>query len=73
MTVLLAGRRERTPSVYRTPSECIRHVTSSLCRAFLRDTRGDQGLYTEPTAELGFQNFVATLMAKAIAVAKSEE
>jgi Restriction endonuclease XhoI len=34
---------------------------------------GPKGLYTEPAAELGFQNFVASLMAKAIAVAKSEE
>jgi hypothetical protein len=34
---------------------------------------GPQGLYREPAAELNFQNFIASLMAKAIAVAKSEE
>jgi hypothetical protein len=34
---------------------------------------GPKGLYTEPAAELGFQNFVASIMAKAIAVTKSEE
>ena len=36
-------------------------------------TEGAEGVYREPAAELGFQNFIASLMAKAIAVAKSEE
>jgi hypothetical protein len=34
---------------------------------------GSKGRYTEPAAELGFQNFVAALMARAIAVAKSKK
>jgi len=34
---------------------------------------GARGLYREPAKELNFQNFVASLMAKAIAVAKSNE
>jgi len=34
---------------------------------------GPRGLYREPAAELNFQNFIASLMAKAIAVSKSEE
>ncbi len=33
---------------------------------------GHKGAYREPSAELGFQNFVASLVAKAIAVAKSK-
>jgi len=32
---------------------------------------GPKGLYREPAEELGFQNFIASLLAKAIAVAKS--
>jgi len=36
-------------------------------------TDGAKGLYREPVAELNFQNFIASLMAKAIAVAKSAE
>jgi hypothetical protein len=34
---------------------------------------GARGIYREPAPELGFQNFVASLMAKAIAVAKSQK
>lgn len=33
---------------------------------------GPRGRYSEPAAELGFQNFVASLMAKAIAIANTE-
>lgn len=33
---------------------------------------GPKGLYGEPAAELNFQNFVASLVAKAIAVSKGE-
>ncbi len=45
----------------------------AACFLMSNADEGPKGLYTEPTAELGFQNFVASLMAKAIAVAKSEE
>jgi hypothetical protein len=45
----------------------------AACFLMSNAKEGPQGVYTEPTAELGFQNFVASLMAKAIAVAKSEE
>lgn len=34
---------------------------------------GAKGAYSEPSPELSFQNFVASLLAKAIAVAKSKE
>jgi len=34
---------------------------------------GPKGRYTEPAAELGFQNFITSLMAKAIATAKSQK
>jgi hypothetical protein len=36
-------------------------------------TGGPKGLYREPAPELNFQNFVASLTAKAIAVAKTEK
>jgi len=34
---------------------------------------GPNGLYREPAPELNFQNFTASLVAKAIAVAKTEK
>jgi hypothetical protein len=34
---------------------------------------GLKGVYSEPASELNFQDFVASLMAKVIAVAKSGE
>jgi len=33
---------------------------------------GVEGLYREPAAELSFQNFIASLLARAIAVAKAQ-
>jgi hypothetical protein len=45
----------------------------AACFLMSNASDGPQGTYREPAAELGFQNFVASLMAKAIAVAKSEE
>jgi hypothetical protein len=42
----------------------------SACSLMSNAEGGPKGLYTEPAAELGFRNFVASLMAKAIAVAK---
>jgi hypothetical protein len=45
----------------------------AACFLMSNATDGPQGVYREPAAELGFQNFIASLMAKAIAVAKSEE
>ncbi len=33
---------------------------------------GVEGLYREPSEELSFQNFIASLLAKAISVAKTE-
>jgi len=44
----------------------------AACFLMSNSTDGLQGLYGEPAPELSFQNFVASLMAKAIAVAKSE-
>jgi hypothetical protein len=45
----------------------------SACFLLSNATEGPEGRYKEPTPELGFQNFVESLMAKAIAVAKSGE
>jgi Restriction endonuclease XhoI len=43
----------------------------SACFLMSNATDGLKGRYTEPAPELSFQNFVESLMAKAIAVAKS--
>jgi hypothetical protein len=45
----------------------------SACFLISNATDGANGFYKEPTQELSFQNFVESLMAKAIAVAKSQE
>jgi hypothetical protein len=45
----------------------------AACFLMSNATDGGQGVYREPSAELTFQSFIASLMAKAIAVAKSEE
>src|SRR5712672_4694450 len=42
----------------------------SACFLMLNAAGGAKGLYREPAAELNFQNFIASLMAKAIAVAR---
>lgn len=44
----------------------------AACFLMSNATDGPKGLYSEPNAELGFQNFVASLVGKAIAVAKSD-
>src|SRR3984885_6284445 len=44
----------------------------SACFLLSDAKNGLKGRYREPAAELGFQNFVGSLTAKAIAVAKSE-
>lgn len=45
----------------------------AACFLMSNATDGPGGIYREPAAELNFQNFIASLMAKAIAVAKSAE
>ena len=45
----------------------------SACFLMSNATDGPKGRYKEPAPELSFQNFVESLMAKAIAVAKSQE
>jgi hypothetical protein len=35
--------------------------------------KGPKGIYREPAPELSFQNFVTSLLAKAIAVAKTKD
>lgn len=35
-------------------------------------TDGPKGIYSEPAPELNFQNFVTSLVARAIAVAKTQ-
>jgi hypothetical protein len=45
----------------------------SACFLMSNATDGLQGRYVEPAPELGFQNFVESLLAKAIAVAKAKE
>lgn len=45
----------------------------AACFLLSNATEGAKGAYTEPAPELSFQNFVTSLLAKAIAVAKSKE
>lgn len=45
----------------------------TACFLMSNAAKGPEGYYREPNVELGFQNFVASLIAKAIAVAKSRE
>src|SRR2546430_10808718 len=45
----------------------------SACFLMSNATDGLKGLYKEPARELSFQNFVESLLAKAIAVAKSKQ
>ena len=45
----------------------------STCFLMSNATDGLKGRYKEPAPELGFQNFIESLMAKAIAIAKSHE
>lgn len=45
----------------------------AACFLMSNAAEGSEGDYREPEAELGFQNFVASLLAKAIALAKSGE
>jgi hypothetical protein len=45
----------------------------SACFLMSNATDGLKGLYKEPAPELSFQNFVESLLAKAIAVAKSKQ
>ena len=44
----------------------------SACFLMSNATDGPKGLFKEPAPELCFQNFVQSLMAKAIAVAKNK-
>jgi hypothetical protein len=45
----------------------------SACFLMFSAAGGVKGRYSEPSAELGFQNFITSLMARAIAVAKAKE
>lgn len=45
----------------------------AACFLMSNATDGPKGLYREPAAELNFQNFIASLLAKSIAVAKIEK
>jgi len=45
----------------------------AACFLMSNATDGGIGRYSEPSAELGFENFVASLIAKAIALARSGE
>jgi hypothetical protein len=45
----------------------------AACFLMSNDADGGKGLYREPSPELSFRNFFASLVAKAIAVAKSAE
>ena len=45
----------------------------SACFLMSSAAGGAKGRYSEPSAELGFQNFITSLMARAIAVAKAKE
>ncbi len=45
----------------------------AACFLMSNSSDGLKGVYSEPASELNFQDFVASLMAKVIAVAKSGE
>lgn len=45
----------------------------SACFLMSNATDGPKGKYREPTPELNFENFISSLLAKAIAVAKTQE
>jgi hypothetical protein len=45
----------------------------AACFLLSNAPKGIQGAYREPAPELSFQNFIASLLAKAIAVSKSKE
>ena len=45
----------------------------AACFLMSNATDGPKGRYREPAPELNFQNFIASLAAKAIAVAKTEK
>lgn len=45
----------------------------AACFLMSRATEGVRGVYREPAPELSFENFIASLLAKAIAVAKTKE
>ncbi len=45
----------------------------AACFLMSNATDGPKGAYREPAPELSFKNFIASLLAKAIAVAKTEE
>lgn len=45
----------------------------AACFLMSNASDGPKGRYTEPATELGFQNFVASLLAKAIAIATSKK
>ncbi len=44
----------------------------AACFLMCSESDGPRGRYTEPASELGFQNFVASLLAKTMAIAKSK-
>jgi Restriction endonuclease XhoI len=45
----------------------------AACFLMSNESGGPKGRYTEPAAELNFQNFIASLMAKAIAISNSKK
>jgi hypothetical protein len=45
----------------------------AACFLMSNPTKGSKGVYREPAPELSFQNFITSLLAKAIAVAKAKD
>jgi hypothetical protein len=45
----------------------------AACFLMSNAIKGPKGIYREPAPELSFQNFVTSLLAKAIAVAKTKD
>jgi len=55
------------------PTKLIRErLYDAACFLVSNASDGAQSAYREPATELGFQSFLASLMAKAIAMAKNE-
>jgi len=53
-------------------TKLVRERLYAACFLMSNAIDGVEGLYREPAEELNFQNFIASLLAKAIAVAKTE-
>jgi len=57
----------------RSATRCFERLYDAACFLMSSATDGARGVYREPAPELSFENFIASLLAKAIAVARTKE